>query len=308
VASDGAVARGVNPNSIGSDTERGPWTVRDKVCAVTGASGGIGKEVASGLAKRGARVVIVSHSKERAAATVDEIVHETLNPHVDLVVADLSTQAGVRSACAELDRRYGQLHVLINNAGLLIGKRGLTADSLEKTFALNHLAYFLLTNLLLEKLLRSAPARIISTSSMAHAWANWDWENLQGEKRYSQWRAYSNSKLANLLFTFELARRLEGRAVTANAVHPGFVRSGFGSTATGPMRLGIRLGWVGAISALKGARTTLWAATAPELSEVSGKYFARCSAVEPSAAAKDEAAQRRLWELSERLTGVGSAQ
>ena len=285
-----------------------PWDVKDKVCAVTGASGGIGKEVARGLAKRGARVVIVSHSRERATAAVDEIVQTSLNPHVDLVVADLSTKAGVRAAAAEIDRRYGQLRVLINNAGLLIGRHGLTADGIETTFALNHLAYFHLTTLLLDKLKASGPARIINTSSMAHAWGRLDWDNLQGERRYSQWRAYSTSKLANLLFTYELARRLQRSLVTVNAVHPGFVRSGFGSTATAPMRLAIRMGWPAAMSPEKGARTTLWAATAPELSEVSGTYFARCSAVEPSAAAKDEAAQRRLWELSERLTGVGSAQ
>ncbi len=283
------------------------WSVEDKACVVTGASGGIGKQVALGLAREGARVVIVSHSKERANAAVDEIVHTSLNPHVDLVVADLSTQAGVREAAAEIDRRYGQLHVLINNAGLLIGKRHLTADGIESTFALNHLAYFLLTNLLLDKLRASAPARIISTSSMAHAWAKWDWDNLQGEKRYSQWRAYGNSKLANLLFTYELARRLEGAAVSANAVHPGFVRSGFGSSATAPMRLGIRLGWPAAISAEKGARTTLWAATAPELSAVSGKYFARSAVVESSADSHDADLQRRLWALSERLTSPGAA-
>jgi len=280
-----------------------PWSVKEKVCVVTGASGGIGRQVALGLARQGARVVIVSHSKERAEKAVDEIVHTSLNPHVDLVVADLSTHEGVRLAAAEIDRHYGQLHVLVNNAGLLIGKRRLTADGIESTFALNHLGYFHLTRLLVGKLKASAPARVINTSSMAHAWAKWDWENLQGEKRYSQWRAYSNSKLANLLFTFELARRLEGTLVTANAVHPGFVRSEFGSTATTAMRLGIRLAWPAAISVEKGAATPLWAATAPDLSDVSGKYFARSRVAEPSEASRDEATQRRLWDMSEQLTG-----
>lgn len=283
------------------------WSVRDKVCVVTGASGGIGKQVALGLAREGARVVIVSHSKARAEAALDEIVHTSLNPHVDLVLADLSVQAGVRAAASEIDRRYGELHLLINNAGLLIGKRRLTADGIESTFALNHLAYFLLTNLLLEKLKASAPSRIISTSSMAHGMARWDFEDLQGERRYSQWRAYSNSKLANLLFTYELARRLQGTQVTANAVHPGFVRSGFGSTATTALRWGIRLGGVAGMSTAKGARTTLWAASAPELTGVSGSYLARSSIAESSALSRDLNLQHRLWELSERLTGAGGA-
>ena len=282
------------------------WSVKDKVCVVTGASGGIGKQVALGLAREGARVVIVSHSKDRAQQAVDEIVHTSLNPHVDVVVADLSVHDGVRAAAAEIDRRYGQLHVLINNSGLLIGKRRLTADGIESTFALNHLGYFHLTNLLLDKIKASAPARIVNTSSMAHHWGRLDFDNLQGEKRYSQWRAYSTSKLLNVLFTFELARRLEGTQVTANAVHPGFVRSGFGTTATLPMRLAIRAGWPGAISAEKGARTTLWAATSHTLDGVTGKYMARSEVVESSEASKDVDAQRRLWELSERLTGVSN--
>jgi retinol dehydrogenase 12 len=281
-----------------------PWSVKDKVCVVTGASGGIGKQVALGLARRDARVVIVSHSKERAEAAVDEIVHTSLNPHVDLVVADLSTNAGVRWAAETIDRRYGQLHVLVNNAGLLIGKRTVTEDGLDKTFALNHLAYYHLTARLLDKIKASAPARILNTSSMAHAWGRMDWENLQGEKKYGQWRAYGTSKLENLLFTFELSRRLAGTGVTANAVHPGFVRSEFARTASPIMRAAVRVGMVGAISVEKGAKTTLWAATDPQLSGVTGKYFARSAVADPSAGARDEAAQRRLWEISEKLAGL----
>ena len=281
-----------------------PWSVKDKVCVVTGASGGIGKQVALGLARRDARVVIVSHSMARAEKAVDEIVHASLNPHVDLVVADLSTNGGVRAAAEEIDRRYGQLHVLVNNAGLLIGKRTLTEDGLDKTFALNHLAYFHLTALLLDKIKASAPARIVNTSSMAHAWGRVDWENLQGERKYSQWRAYGNSKLENLLFTFELSRRLAGTGVTANAVHPGFVRSEFARTASPLMRAAVRVGMIGAISVEKGAKTTLWAATAPELSGVTGKYFARSAVAEPSAPAHDADAQRKLWDLSAQMTGV----
>jgi NAD(P)-dependent dehydrogenase (short-subunit alcohol dehydrogenase family) len=280
------------------------WSVKDKVCVVTGASGGIGKQVALGLARQGARVVIVSHSKERALKAVDEVVHTSLNPHVDLVVGDLSTNDGVRAAAAEIDRRYGQLHVLVNNAGLLIGKRTLTADGLDKTFALNHLAYFHLTNLLLDKIKASAPARIISTASSAHRLGRIDWENLQGERRYSQWGAYGTSKLMNILFAIELARRLEGTGVTSNAVHPGFVRSEFARTASPIIRALVRAGMVGALNVEKGARTTLWAATAPELSGTSGKYMARSALATPRATALDEAAQHRLWEVSEKLAGL----
>lgn len=280
------------------------WSVKEKVCVVTGASGGIGKQVALGLAREGARVVIVSHSKERAAKAVDEIVHTSLNPHVDLVIADLSTNAGVRGAADALDARYGQIHVLVNNAGLLIGKRTLTEDGLDKTFALNHLAYFHLTALLLDKIKASAPARVINTSSMAYAWGKMDFDNLQGEKKYGQWRAYGASKLENLLFTFELARRLAGTDVTANAVHPGFVRSDFARTASPVMRAVVRIGMAGALSVEKGARTTIWAATDPGLSRVTGKYLARSAVVEPAASARDEAAQKRLWEVSEKLAGL----
>lgn len=283
------------------------WSVKERVCVVTGASGGIGKQVALGLAKAGARAVIVSHSKARAEAAVHEIVHTSLNPHVDLVVADLSTHEGVRTAASEIDRRYGQLHVLVNNAGLLVGKRTLTPENLDLTFALNHLAYFHLTSLLLDKIKASAPARIINTSSMAHAWGRMEWDNLQGERKYSQWRRYGTSKLENLLFTFELSRRLAGTGVTANGVHPGFVRSHFASTASPLMRAAVRAGMLGAISVEKGAATTLWAATAPELSGVTGMYFARSAIAEPSAAARDESAQARLWELSAHLAGLSSA-
>lgn len=277
------------------------WNIEGKVCVVTGSSSGIGRQVAHELAKRRARVVLVCRSPERGEKARDEIVHESLNPHLDLVLADLFEQRDVRRAAAEIDDRYGQLHVLINNAGLLIGKKRLTSDGIESTFALNHLSFFLLTNLLLGKLKASAPARIINTSSMAHGMAKWDWDNLQGERRYSQWRAYGNSKLANLYFTYELARRLNGTGVTVNAVHPGFVRSNFGKSASPALRTGIAVARPFGINVQEGARTTVWAATDPGLSKVSGKYFAKSHAVASSDASYDQDAQRRLWTLSEEL-------
>ncbi len=279
----------------------GEWSIEGKVCVVTGGTSGIGRQVALELAKRKARVVLVCRSKERGERAVDQIVHESLNPHVDLVVADLFEQRDVRRAAGEIDNRYGSLHVLINNAGLLIGKRRLTSDGIESTFALNHLAYFLLTNLLVEKLKASAPARIINTSSMAHGMAKWRWDNLQGERRYSQWRAYGDSKLANLYFTYELARRLTGTGVTVNAVHPGFVRSNFGKSASAALRAGLAVARPFGKNVVEGAKTTVWSATAPELSMVTGKYFAGRRAVPSSDASYDQEAQARLWKMSAEL-------
>lgn len=280
------------------------WSVESKVCVVTGASSGIGKEVARGLARQGARVALVCRSKERGEAARADLRATVPGASVDLLLADLFVQGEVRRVAREIDERYPQVNVLVNNAGLLIGRRALTPDGVENTFALNHLAYFLLTHLLLEKLKASAPARIVNTSSEAHWGARWEWDNLQGERKYSQLRAYCNSKLANLYFTFELARRLDGTSVTVNAVHPGFVRSRFGRTATPAIRYGIKLAWPFGISMKKGARTTLYAATAPELAGVTGKYLKASQIAEPSEESRDQAAQTRLWEISEEMTGV----
>lgn len=225
----------------------------------------------------------------------------------DLVLADLFSQNAVRQLAAQINAFYPRVDVLVNNAGLLIGSRGVTDDGIERTFALNHLAYFLLTNLLLDKIKASAPARIINTSSEAHWGAVWDWENLQGEKKYRQLRAYCNSKLANLYFTYELARRLDGTGVSANAVHPGFVRSRFGHSASLGVRVGIRLAAPFALSNRMGARTTLYAATSPDLAGVTGKYLKNSRIAESSPESRDVAAQARLWELSERLTGHSRA-
>ena len=276
----------------------------DKICLVTGATSGIGLVTAQALAQQGATVIVVGRHPERGAATVRRIVQATGNPHVELLLADLSVQAQVRQLAAEFQRRFARLDVLVNNAGALFIKRQLSADGLEMTFALNHLGYFLLTHLLLGTLTASAPARIVNVSSNAHQGAQMHFADLQGQRRYSGWRAYCQSKLANLLFTYELARRLDGSGVTANAVHPGFVATGFGRNNRGLFGLCMRVAQLTALSPEQGAETLIYLATSPEVEGMSGKYFVKQRPVESSRASYDQEAAQRLWQLSAELTGL----
>lgn len=275
-----------------------------KVCLVTGANAGIGAVTARALAERGATVVVVGRSLDRCEATVGKIRHETGNRAVETLLADLSSQSDVRRLAREFLDRHPRLDVLVNNAGAAFTKQQESADGIEMTFALNHLAYFLLTNLLLDTLRVSAPSRIVNVASDAHRMAaqGLPFDDLRSPSQYRGFRSYAHSKLANILFTFELARRLEGTGVTANALHPGFVASSFFEDN----------GWRGAIigaaaklvaiSPEAGAKTSIYLATAPEVEGISGRYFVKQKDVEPSPAARDEAAAKRLWELSEALT------
>ncbi|HJM76453.1 MAG TPA: SDR family oxidoreductase [Dehalococcoidia bacterium] len=275
-----------------------------RVCLVTGASSGIGRETALALARMGATVVMHGRDPGRSAAAADAVREASPRGDVDLVVADLSSQAGVRHLAAEVLARHDSLHVLVNNAGVIRTRREITVDGLEQTFALNHLAYFLLTELLLDRLRASAPARIVNVSSAAHARARLDFNDLQNERRYGM-GVYGQSKLANVLFTYELARRLEGSEVTANCLHPGVVGTRFGLANTGPMGralwLANRLTRLLALSSAKGARTSIHLATSPEVDGVSGRYFAKSKAIASSEASYDEESARRLWEASEQL-------
>lgn len=276
-----------------------------KTCVVTGATSGIGLETAAGLASEGALVVMVSRSTERGMMAKEKVLARAAHGgRVDLVLADLFLQSDIRKLAAQVNAFYPRVDVLVNNAGLLIGKRSLTPDGIESTFALNHLGYFLLTNLLLDKIRASAPARIVNVSSEAHWGARWDWDNLQGERKWGQFRAYANSKLANLLFTNELARRLEATGVTANAVHPGLVRSRFGSTASPALRVLVKLGSPIMISSKRGADTVIWAASAQEPAGATGKYYVRRRESNSSLISRDRGVQERLWDVSERLTGL----
>jgi NAD(P)-dependent dehydrogenase (short-subunit alcohol dehydrogenase family) len=276
-----------------------------KVILVTGATAGVGEVTARTLAGMGATLVLVARSPEKCRQVADEIKGKTGNPRVSYLVGDLSAQADVRRLAGEFKQQFTRLDVLVNNAGAVFLARRESVDGIEMTFALNHLAYFLLTNLLLDVLVASAPARIISVSSAAHRGAQLNFEDLENKKGWSGWRAYGQSKLANLLFTNELARRLEGKNVTANALHPGFVASNFAMNNLGILKGPYSLVQkVVAISPEAGAQTSIYLASSPQVQGATGQYFDKKQAVEPSPAAHDLEAARRLWEISARMTGL----
>lgn len=279
-------------------------SMQGKICLVTGATSGIGRVTAQALAQQGATVVLVGRDAERTAATVSRIQQETGNPHVEGLLADLSAQAQVRQLAGEFQRRFARLDVLLNNAGAFFARRQVSVDGIEMTLALNHLAYFLLTHLLLDTLKATPAARIVNVSSNAHSKARFDFADPQGAQRYRGWYAYGQSKLANLLFTYELARRLAGTGVTANAVHPGFVATRFGHNNRGLVALFVWLAQCRALSPEQGAETLIYLATSPEVAGVTGAYFVKKRSVESSAASYDQAAAQHLWQLSEELSGL----
>ncbi|HEX2190899.1 MAG TPA: SDR family oxidoreductase [Longimicrobiaceae bacterium] len=274
-----------------------------RVCVVTGASAGIGRATALGLARMGARVAMVARSRERGEAARAAVARESGSDAVELFLADLSSQGEVRRLAAELRERFGRLDVLVNNAAVYARERTLTVDGIELQLAVNHLAPFLLTNQLLDLLERSAPARVVTVSSEAHRAVPLEWDNLQGERRYRGLRAYCTAKLANLLFTRELARRLEGTRVTANAAHPGVVGTELLFGGWGPLRL-LR-GFLRTPE--EGARVVLHLAASPEVEGVTGRYFRDAREIRPSAAALDDGNARRLWRVSEELTGLAAS-
>ena len=273
---------------------------------VTGATSGMGEVTALALAARGATTIVVGRDPEKGAAVVDRIKLQSRNQNVVLMLADLSSQEQIRQLVTEVKRRHSQLDVLVNNAGSVFSRRQLSVDGIEMTFALNHLSYFLLTDLLLDLLEASAPSRIINISSATHNQAKSnEIEDWQSQKKYSMTQAYHRSKLANLLFTYELARRLQGTQVTVNAVKPGFTKTNFGRNNGGLMGFFIRLVSAAiAQSAEKGAETAIYLATSPDVSNVSGKYFDRQKAIASSKDSYNTGIAERLWQSSEALTGL----
>ena len=284
-------------------------TLDGKTCLVTGATNGVGLETAVGLAKLGGTVVMTARNEAKGKASLADVISRSGSESVDLMMADFASMASIRKFAEEFKKKYDRLEVVVNNAGAVNMSRSVTEDGFETTFGVNHLGYFLLTNLLLELVKSSAPARIVNVSSRAHSRAAMEFDDLNAEKSYSGFTVYGRSKLANVLFTYELARRLEGTDVTANCLHPGVVRSGFGQNSNN--------GWLGILfktfytlavpfskSNAEGAETSIYLASSPEVEGVTGKYFADSQEVPSSAASQDVEAQGRLWEVSEEMCNL----
>ncbi|MGE5123373.1 MAG: SDR family oxidoreductase [Acidobacteriaceae bacterium] len=284
--------------------------MQGKTCVITGATDGIGKATAMGLAKMGASIVIIGRNQSHGDAARDEIRTNSHNPNVDFMLADLSSQSAIRQLAADIIARYRQVHVLINNAGISPTRRVETADGIEATFAVNYLAPFLLTNLVLGRLIESAPARVVNVAGDYHRRASIQFEDLMSEKDYNYARANNQAKLALILFTYELARRLTGTKVTANCLHPGAVGT------NGPLkdpnlspyaRFMYSLVKPFFLSPEKGAATSIFLASSPEVQDVSGKYFIKQAPVASSPASYDIPLAQRLWEVSAKLTGLDGA-
>jgi NAD(P)-dependent dehydrogenase (short-subunit alcohol dehydrogenase family) len=277
--------------------------MQGKTVIITGATSGIGEVAAVRLAEQGARIVFTARDKARADDTLAALHKAGPQAEHAVHMADLSRLAEMKRIGAELAREP-QIDVLINNAGALFNKRQETVDGLEMTFALNHMAYFVITNLLLSKL--KPGARIVTVASNAHRGAKLDFDDLQSRRSYTGFPVYSRSKLCNILFNRELARRLSGSGVTANALHPGFVATRFGNDSGGIMRTVLKIAKpIGAISPEEGAQTIIYLASAPEVAGVSGQYFYECRPATPTAEARNDEDAKRLWEMSQQIAGLG---
>jgi len=283
--------------------------LQGRVCVLTGATQGIGRAAAESLLSTGVELVLVSRDLTRLQTLASDLRLRAPEAKVGVVAGDLSRMLEVRRVGAEIRARHHKVDLLLNNAGAVFARREVTVEGLEKTFALNHLAYFLLTQELLPVLREAPAARVVNVASDAHRPARLDLDDLQYERTpYSAFGAYGRTKLMNILFTREQARRVEGSPITVNAMHPGFVRSGFGQNNPGFFGGIIALGQVlFARTPKRGARTLVWLATSPEVAGVSGKYFVDEHEATPSAAARDDATAHRLWEESERLAGLRAA-
>ena len=268
--------------------------MNNEVVLITGSTDGIGRQAALELAALGATVLVHGRDEARGQNVVEEIRKATGNQNVELFIADFTSQQQVRRLASEVSRRYDKLHVLINNAGVFLNERKLTANGFETTFAVNHLAPFLLTNLLLDLLKRSAPARIITVSSVTHTQAKLDFTNLQSEKRFGGYSSYAVSKLANILFAYELAERLAGTGVTSNCLHPGVI-------GTKLLRASFNMGGA---STADGAETLMYLATSPDVKGTSGKYYQEKKETLSSPPTHDLQLRKKLWEVSEALTGL----
>ncbi len=279
-------------------------TMKDKVVMVTGANSGIGKAASLALAKKGATVVMVARNPERGEAARSEIIGKSRNNSVDLLLADLSSLESVRQLAFDFRKKYSKLHVLINNAGLFNQRRRVTVDGYENTFATNYLASFLLTNLQLDLLKASAPSRIINVSSVGHYNGHINFEDLNLENDYGGWKAYGQSKLALILFTHELAKKLQGTGVTVNAVHPGTVATNIWSRPFGPVGFIMALPKLFMTTPEKGAETIVYLASSPDAKSVNGEYVEKLKVKKSSDESYDEEIAQRLWDVSAKLTSL----
>lgn len=269
-----------------------------KVCLVTGATDGIGKISARVLAEKGAKVIIVGRNPEKSATVLAELKSSSGNENIDLLMADLAVMQEVRDLAEQVISHYDRLDILLNNAGGYFAKHELTSDGLERTFALNHMSYFLLTNKLMELLKSSAPARIVNVSSDAHYGVDMDFENLNGEQEYKAWKAYQKSKLANVLFTYELLKKVPAD-ITVNCLHPGFVATNFGHNIGGFFGPVLKIAQrISAIDPEEGAKTSIFLCSAPEVKGVSGKYFYKCQPKTSSRESRNMDTGKRLWQIS----------
>ena len=285
--------------------------LQGSVCLITGATSGIGRASAFELARQGLTVVLIGRNDQKSAKTAEEIISATGNSSVTHLLADLSSQRDIRSLAEQFQSKYSRLDVLINNAGTIAWTRQLSPDGVELTFALNHLSYFLLTNLLLDVLVSSAPARVVNVSSAAHFGATIDLTDVQSSREYRAIRAYRQSKLANLMFTYEMARRIRGTGVTVNAVHPGLVATNLPANGKLPLswianpilRSGMAMIGKGA---KQGSETVVYLATSQQVSGVTGKYFVDCAPASSSPLSLDREAAGQLWNISVQLTELSS--
>jgi len=278
--------------------------MKGKVVVITGATSGIGQIAAEELAGMGARIIQVARDRERGEAALQRLRERAPGATHGIYYGDLSRISEMKRIASEIAAAEPRIDVLMNNAGALFSSRQVTEDGLERTFALNHVSYFVLANGLRERLAASAPARIINTSSDAHARRKLDLDDLQSAKSYSGFNVYGLSKLCNILFTRELSRKLSGTGVTANSLHPGFVATRFGDQSGGAFSVIVRMAKAFALSPQKGAETMIYLASSAEVANVTGQYFYKCKPATPSKEAQDDATAQRLWAETAKLTGV----
>lgn len=279
-------------------------SMKNKTVVITGATSGLGKISAEALAGMGASLILVGRNETRGGQTVAEIKSKTGNSNLTFLTANLSSMAEVKHLASEINTRVEKIDVLLNNAGAIFMNRQTTIDGYEMTLALNHLSPFLLTNLLMNKLIGAPAARIVTVSSMAHRFSNLDFNDLMSQTGYSAWRVYGTSKLANILFTYQLANNLKDTPVTANTLEPGFVKTNFGRSNGGIYKIMVSISMILAISPEQGAKTSIYLASSPEVEGVNGKFFSNCKPVRSSASSYNEETGRRLWDSSLKLTGL----